>query len=435
MNPPFSNGEKHLLKAIKMMKFGGQIVCLLNAETVRNPYTQLRKELADLLEKYEASIEYIDEAFEKAERKTDVEIALIYIDIPYDDNDGKTSIYEHMAKAKEYREPSKQEATELEVSDFIKAVVNRYNIEIESGIELINTYNRMKPYLNSAIKSDLYDSPILLLTDADGRHQITVNEYVKKVRYKYWAGLLSNDKFVGKLTSKLQDFYRGQINEYSNYEFSEYNIYTLLTEMNASIKSGIEEEAIAIYDRLTEEHSYYPECKKNRYLYNGWKTNLSWKLDKKTILPCYGVFSSWDGKPRTYEACKVLSDIERVLNFFAGKMTCDVSLGDTIERYFRSGITKNIPLKYFNVTFYKKGTVHITYTNQELIDRYNIYAAQSKGWLPPSYGKKKYNEMTDEEKNVIDSFQGKEAYNKVLAESDYYLAAPTDNTEMMLLTA
>lgn len=67
-------------------------------------------------------------------------------------------------------------------------------------------------------------------------------------------------------------------------------------------------------------------------------------------------------------------------------------------------ITKNIPCKFFDVTFYKKGTVHIVFKCPELIDRFNIYAAQQRGWLPPCYGKKKYKDMDEEEKAVIDSF-------------------------------
>ena len=39
MNPPFASGDKHLLKAIKLQERGGSIVCILNAETLKNPYT------------------------------------------------------------------------------------------------------------------------------------------------------------------------------------------------------------------------------------------------------------------------------------------------------------------------------------------------------------------------------------------------------------
>ena len=43
-NFPFSDGEHHLTKALDII-FCGQIICLLNAETLRNPCTNTRKTL------------------------------------------------------------------------------------------------------------------------------------------------------------------------------------------------------------------------------------------------------------------------------------------------------------------------------------------------------------------------------------------------------
>ena len=64
MNPPFSNGDRHLLKALDIQKVhGGSVVCILNAETLRNPYTETRKALVRLLEEYHADIEYIEDAY------------------------------------------------------------------------------------------------------------------------------------------------------------------------------------------------------------------------------------------------------------------------------------------------------------------------------------------------------------------------------------
>lgn len=54
--------------------------------------------------------------------------------------------------------------------------------------------------------------------------------------------------------------------------------------------------------------------------------------------------------------------------------------------------------------------------------KFNIFGSEHKGWLPPCYGKKKYQDMTDEERSVIDSFQGEAEYNKVLCNKDYYLS-------------
>lgn len=423
MNPPFSNGSTHLLKAISMQEqSGGSIICLLNAETIRNPYTEDRKALIKKLEEYDATIEYLEKEFSHSERQTNVEIALIKIFIPVKENE--STIYERFKKEEQYKDFEDSTSTEIEVTDFISSIVNHYKIEIKSGLELIKLYKDFKPYLKSTFDADIYSYPIMRLTDRQGNN-LTVNGYVKDVRRKYWKALLTNDKIMSRLTSTLQDFYQKQVESYSEYDFSEFNINTLLAEMNASIKSGIENEIIKMYDKLTEEHSYYPECTKNKHLYTGWKTNKAWKIDKKVIIPTYGIFDSYSGEPRVYEAYKTLSDIERILNFFDGDMPANVDLKDTIDEQFKKGITKNIQTKFFKVTFYKKGTCHLVFTCPKLIKRFNIYAGMNKHWLPPSYGKTTYNKMTEEEKEIIDSFQGEKDYNDTLKEASYYLNAPT----------
>lgn len=431
MNPPFSNGDKHLLKALKMQEKGGAIICLLNAETIRNPYTETRKALVQQLERYNANIEYIENGFTQSERRTDVEIALIKVSI--ENVQEESDIYNRMKEAEEY-EDFDPEVTGIEVSDYIKAAVNQFNVEVKSGLELIRQYRALVPYMSRSFGDN---TPILRLTDSSDRgyNSVSVNDYVQKVRLKYWNELLSNPKFIGKLTSKLQQEYQEKVSKLADYDFTEFNIYTLSTEMNSHIKSGIENEIIAMFDRLTAEHSYYPEFSKNRHYYDGWKTNSAYKIAKKVIIPCYGIFSQWDGQPRTYDARKALEDIERILNFLDGHMTADVDSWSALESDFNNGITKNIEMKYFKATFYKKGTVHLTFTCPELIDRFNIYAAQNKNWLPPSYGKKSYKDMTADEKKVVDSFQGEKAYNEIMAKSGYYLAPVTSGNKMLMLEA
>ena len=432
MNPPFSNGDKHLLKALDIQKRGGSVICLLNAETIRNPYTETRKALAALLKKYGAEIEFIEDAFMQAERKTGVEIALIKVHIPRIQEE--SDIYNRMKEA-EGVDDLNPEVTDLEVTDFIKAITSRFNVEVKSGIELIRQYRALVPYMYSTLdENDHYKQPILRLTDSSDRgyDSVSINSFLKKVRLKYWKALLSNPKFVGKLTSKLQQEYYEKVSSFANYDFSEFNIMTLSVEMNAQIKTGVEQEIITMFDTLTAEHSWYPQTQKNRHYSDGWATNKAHKIGKKVIIPCYGIYDAWDGLPRVYNAQKALADIERILNFLDGNMTAEVNLEQTLETNFKQGITKNVQLKYFQATFYKKGTVHLVFTCPELIERFNIYAAQQKAWLPPCYGKKTYKDMTSGEKAVIDSFQGENAYAGVMAKAGYYLVPVTQNTMLML---
>jgi hypothetical protein len=68
MNPPFAEGERHLLKALDMQSTGGKIVCILNAETIKNPYSVLRKDLVAKLGRLDAAVEYMENAFSDAFR-------------------------------------------------------------------------------------------------------------------------------------------------------------------------------------------------------------------------------------------------------------------------------------------------------------------------------------------------------------------------------
>ena len=82
MNPPFNNGDMHLLHALDLVREGGTVICILNAETLRNTYTKSRQLLMQKLNEYGASIEYLQNEFIDAERKTDVEIALVKVTTP-----------------------------------------------------------------------------------------------------------------------------------------------------------------------------------------------------------------------------------------------------------------------------------------------------------------------------------------------------------------
>lgn len=74
MNPPFHDGAKHLLKALNVLADGGQVAAILNAETIRNTYSNERKILLQQLEDANYHCEFMQDAFDGS----DVEIALIH---------------------------------------------------------------------------------------------------------------------------------------------------------------------------------------------------------------------------------------------------------------------------------------------------------------------------------------------------------------------
>lgn len=432
MNPPFSCGEKHLLKAIEMQKNGGQIVCLLNAQTLLNPYSNERKMLIKKLEEYNAEIEYISSAFSDAERSTDVDVALVYVSISHKDLFG-SDILEHLKEAEKLSE-SEYAATDLALNDYIKSSVHRYNLDVELGIRLIEEYNSLAPYLEGSLDktNNPYAKPLLSLSIPDS--DLSINGYIESVRRKYCTALLDNESITNNFTSELRSHYLDMVSTFGNYDFSEYNIKTLICEMNSKIYQGIEKSITELFDKFTEEHSYYPECKKTIHYFDGWVTNKAHKIGKKVIVPfyCYNSNSYGGGRYNTFEIANMLKDVEKVFNYFGGSNEIFSNVTSILELNLNGGNTRKIEFKYFYVSVFKKGTVHIEFKDQKLVDRFNIYVCKHKNWLPPAYGKIHYADMNTLEREVIDSYEGKESYEKVLAEQDYYLAPVVPENALLL---
>lgn len=420
MNPPFSNGAAHLLKALDMQKNGGAVACVLNAETLKNPYSNERQLLCKKLKDLNADITYMEGAFASAERPTGVEIAIIRVFIEYEKPD---SIFYEEMKKKAYQEHSYEEMTDLAPNDYIEAAVAMYNMEVEAGIKLIQEYRALSPYIMNSLKENNYNYPILTLKVGD--KDLSVNRYVKCVRAKYWDALFRNPKFTGPMTSNLAKQYSDQVHELKNYDFSVYNIKCLQLEMSKSLIHGIEECIIKLFDELSYQYSYSDELSSNIHYYNGWKTNKCWYINKKVIMPWVNAFSKYSGRfDPDYYVKQKLGDIEKALNYLDGGLTECRDMEMWLNYAAQIGQTKKIELKYFYVTFYKKGTCHLEFKNEELLKKLNIFGAQNKRWLPPAYGKKTYKEMDAEERAVVDSFEGEAAYSKTLANADYYIYNP-----------
>ena len=223
--------------------------------------------------------------------------------------------------------------------------------------------------------------------------------------------------------------------ELKHYDFTLFNIFELKKDLSKKIAQGIEKSILDMFDEFSRKFSHYSETTQNIHLYTGWKTNKAHKINQKVILPMNGFSSiSYSSKKSIdrYYIENRLRDIVKVFNYLSGEQL-DVAqlVGETIETANEQEVFTNINLRYITTTFFKKGTCHIKFQDQKLLDKFNIYGTQRKGWLPPCYGKKTYDQMDEEEKAVIDEFQGKEKYEEVLKEAEYYLVEP----KVMLLAA
>ena len=192
MNPPFDNGDKHLLKAIEIM-YSGDILCILNAETLKNPYSNTRKLLRDTLTRLNASIEYVQDAFIDAERKTAVEIALIHIHI---ENNLEVDLNIGLTQEKEPLQAYKENFDVTIAEDKITALVNRFNALKEVGKDTIINYYKNSVALEGIINLNITSSNVKETMDISNKIKLSYNAFIEQLKGSHWDIALKKFDFI-----------------------------------------------------------------------------------------------------------------------------------------------------------------------------------------------------------------------------------------------
>lgn len=425
MNPPFAGGDKHLLKAISLCEeSGGQICCILNAETLRNPHTTLRQLLAQKLGEYHAEIEYVENAFSNAEVKADVDVALIYLNIASKiiSSDVAKGFVKGDVYEKEYKEFSE---TQLYKGDAISLLIEQFNLEARYGLKIIDTFNSMKQY----IPMDKDESMRLINLSVKGCYDETdsnyseSNRYIRRLRQKYWELAFQTNGISSLLTDGARAKYQQEIRKFRDYDFTYTNIKQLQIELSQSLDTNIHEAIVNLYDNFT--YKYSRENPQNVHLFNGWNTNQGFKINpKKVIYPLYlyttyGGWGSWD----VYRLRDFLTEVEKVFVY----LDCGRTEGDSVydiisKKFFNERYNgEDLSFKYFDVEVKKKGTVHIKWKCDDLIKKLTIIGCKAHGTLPNDYGTKRYSDLDKKHKDVVDAFEGKKNYADTIANAQLYL--------------
>ncbi len=419
MNPPFDNGAKHLLKAIEIL-YSGEIVCLLNAETIKNPYCESRKELVKQLSELGADIEYISNGFSDAQRQTDVEIALIHIEVKKDiEDDLLGSANDNIAEEKV--EFESEEEANIALNDSIGALEVKYNFEKQKGRDAIIGF----------YKSNCSSYIVLKVGDCGSGDHVSIAEKIQEqinnlnsnLRKSYWDKALSLPKIREKMTSANQNRFYAQLKKNSHLEFTANNVRDFVINLIGSYEQTLIDACVELFDDFTHKYSYQSDSDKNRLHYSTWKTNQAFKLNKKVIKPMYGsyggygeAFVKWGRWKLNYGCPEKLNDIDKVLNYIAGYRRYQ-SIADAINlqmHFLNDGDATNTACEstFFKIKFYKKGTLHLTFKDENLLRKFNIIACKGKGWLPDDYGKKEYRKYSKENQETVDSFEGLKSYAK-----------------------
>ena len=369
MNPPFSVGAKHLLHAWDILE-GGHIACLLNAETIRNPYSEERRLLASVIGSF-GSVEFLGPVFKSSERSTDVEVALVRL---HKEREEGAGIRFEAPKGQEERPDFAkiETSTDLMKPDLVGALIRQYEKAKESYADLLKAQAGVSFYLSGICAlSDV-------LGDEGGRggHVFDMSldsrydDFTDALRLKFWThilGVLGIDKL---LTHKLRSTFREFIEQQGSMALTKENIADVLGMLLLNSDNILKQSVVAVFDLFTKYH------KENRTHIEGWKTNERWKVGRKIILPNYvryefGKFGNAYGRYSEY------SDIDKALCYLSGKRLEDIL---TIEKAIKPHENTS-ESEFFTMRYFQKGTLHLTFKDESLWARFNQVACDGRNWL------------------------------------------------------
>lgn len=369
MNPPFDAGAKHLLKAWEVLD-SGHIVCLLNAETVCNPYSAERKALLELIEKH-GRYEEIGAAFAEAERATNVEVVIVWLH----KEEVKTVDFSDMQFEREATPDSEEyAASPLAHKSSIKTLVQQYQAAVMALEEVYRLKSKLK----------FFTRDIHFSIEKDGHSDLI--EQVDKLKEAFWRKVFEITELATVTTSNFQRDFERDVLAIANLAFSERNIYQVLSKYFEQRDHIIQQCIVAAFDRATSYHE------KNIIHSEGWKTNKSYRCNKKVIFP-NGIRNEWSWGLDTWQR-DFYNDMDKALCFVRGinfesirdrSTVAAITAHCDLIRQRKVDYDQEIDSEHFKIRLYKKGTTHITFKDLNLLTEFNLAAAKGKNWIGAGY--------------------------------------------------
>lgn len=213
MNPPFSNGDEHLLKALSIME-NGRVVCLLNSETIANPCTKTRKLLVEKLESLGAELEELGDCFKNAERKTGVNVVMVTADVSKPAKENLDwGLSSEIVETKEAFSH-----TELETGNKAKMIEIQYHRAKELydlGMQYFSEADRIMESISIPYHSSVrrYPSHEIAFGSGSGTRQSRLADILEDRKAGIWHYVSKAMGLEAKLTTKARDAFNERMRE------------------------------------------------------------------------------------------------------------------------------------------------------------------------------------------------------------------------------
>jgi hypothetical protein len=352
MNPPFSKGAEHILHAYEVAPYGCDIVALCNLSTLKNVYSNNRKELLQVIES-NGSYTNLGSCFDEAERKTGVEVAMIRLK-------KAGSTYEQEFEGFFMDEEEETNGSEGLMSyDVVRDLVNRYVAAVKIYDEQLNVGIKMNNLLNS-----FYGKGISFVCTEDDKPKLR-NEFKKDLQRAGWKFIFNKLSLEKDMTRGVKESINKFIEEQTQIPFTVKNIWQMLNIIVQTRSQTYDKAIEEVFDKLTLHHD------ENRYNVQGWKSNSHYLIGKKFILPRMCEQEKWDrqAKSQTISTSyggyfELMEDLNKALCYITGVKYS--SIGDLKDyiRYRWKVTTKN------SISFHQECDTHY---NGALAKKQSLY--------------------------------------------------------------
>ena len=380
MNPPFDNGAKHLLKAWEIAE-NTDIICLLNAETIKNPHTKERQLLIQIIEDNNGSVEYIENAFTIAERKTGVEVALVRLTKTTEESKYHfdNMQFENIEfSAEEFEEKS------VAIDDKVGNIIIMYENIKQDYLEMTKYKNRIKKYAKNIVTK--YGKILGDYINSEDTSEKEYKEFIIELKKEVWKFIFDKLDIERFMTSEVQRKFSNYLEENNGLAITKKNIYNFVNVIIQTRGQNLEECIVEVFDVFTRYD------KDNRIHVEGWKTNDAWKTNKRIVLP--RMIKRWNEYNFSEDKFGIdwsnnskLLDIDKAMSYISGKNYKQIrTIADALEYRFdkigsiRKGqiFDNDVESEFFYIKFYKKGTIHLKFKDDFLWEQFNKRAVKQK---------------------------------------------------------
>ena len=388
MNPPFAEGVRHVLHAWKCV-YDAEIVAIVNAETVRNPYSAERQTLVDLIEKH-GSVEFLQNQFvgDGVERETGVEIALIYLAKEPVSTFDIDSVVRGLKKGDDIKglEIDPEISTALAMPEnLVGNTYQRFLIAVEAArraaesnavaekasVEMGITLEQMQA---KGVGSDFRESAVSVRRAANADFQDRYQELKKKA----WAQIIRSAFLTNKLSNQARRKVEAETETIYDLEFSIANVHGFLAGLYDSMGDIYADMVCGLFDTIVGRST------DNVAFYKSWKSNERHRFGMRIrrtrfIIPNFSV--SW-GASLSYESEQFLADIDKVFGYLHGVSEPYDGLVATFKKENCCGGDR-FSTQYFDFRFYKGAkTMHFYPKSQEIVEKLNRFVGARRQWLP-----------------------------------------------------